>query len=198
MRKKIIYITDEQSSTVGLTQSNFVWDAPAPRGCARSPAWHRTARAPGRAAGRRCPGPAWCWSASRPALPTGSRCSARSAAAAFLGAKVIKPCLQRPQNAFQSQHYLSFLLFSFSLEGSIKSLQILSLPCTVILLPTIISIKKEMTISYAFNLQKGVKEKRKASKPLRQQKSCHKTLCHTFLQCRIIGKHSASALVQKQ
>lgn len=126
MRKKIIYITDEQSSTVGLTQSNFVRDAPAPRGCARSPAWHRTARAPGRAAGRRCPGPAWCWSASRPALPTGSRCSARSAAAAFLGAKVIKPCLQRPQNAFQSQHYLSFLLFSFSLEGSIKSLQILS------------------------------------------------------------------------
>lgn len=114
MRKKIIYITDEQSSTVGLTQSNFVWDAPAPRGCARSPAWHRTARVPGRAAGRRCPGPAWCWSASRPALPTGSRCSARSAAAAFLGAKVIKPCLQRPQNAFQSQHYLSFLLFSFS------------------------------------------------------------------------------------
>lgn len=113
MRKKIIYITDEQSSTVGLTQSNFVWDAPAPRGCARSPAWHRTARAPGRAAGRRCPGPAWCWSASRPALPTGSRCSARSAAAAFLGAKVIKPFLSAPAECLSvpALSELSFIFF---------------------------------------------------------------------------------------
>lgn len=149
--------------------------------------------APGRAAGRRCPGPAWCWSAARPAPPAGSRCSARSAAAAFLGSNVIKP-YQRPQNATQSQHYLSFPLFSFYLEGSLQILSLLRCHSTT----DRYSNEEGSIYLLCTQRSKGVKEKRKATKPLRQKKSCHKTLRYTLLQCGIICKHPASALVQKQ